>query len=382
MGAVALNCPFCIYIESYLLYNLYGDNMAEVIKIAISGGPCSGKTSCIEHIKSRYEQKGIDVFICPESATQIINAGVSRDDMHSFELEVANNQIKNEEELDNKISMSDSKKVLIIYDRGLTDCFAYVDHEMLFSNDLSINRIESWQRYDACMFLEESNEYESNDIRIESEKQANIYADKLLKSWMGHPHLRYINSFDNFDKKLDVLFSEIDSIVDDIEQEMKYLIEYPNLDLLSKYMPVEAEIEQVYLKSDIGSHRIRKRSINGTDTFFETIKIRITETLCTEIENIISVDEYNKLLSLAKTDRDPIIKKRYCFLYKGQYFEMDVFPFWNDKALLELEIRSDDQKIEIPPEINVIKDVSNDSRYKNNSLAKLIHKKRLKNENS
>jgi CYTH domain-containing protein len=33
----------------------------------------------------------------------------------------------------------------------------------------------------------------------------------------------------------------------------------------------------------------------------------------------------------------PIRKTRYCLTYKNQYFEIDVYPFWNDKAIIEIE---------------------------------------------
>ena len=73
----------------------------------------------------------------------------------------------------------------------------------------------------------------------------------------------------------------------------------------------------------------------------------------------------------ADTDKHPIKKKRYCFLYEEKYFELDIFPFWNDKAFVELEIKYISEQFVLPPEIKVIKDVSEDKHYKNNYLAGL-----------
>ena len=58
-------------------------------------------------------------------------------------------------------------------------------------------------------------------------------------------------------------------------------------------------------------------------------------------------------------------------MFDGQYFELDVFDFWNDRAFLELEMKSENHSFTLPPEIKVIKDVSNDYHYKNNYLAGL-----------
>ena len=59
-------------------------------------------------------------------------------------------------------------------------------------------------------------------------------------------------------------------------------------------------------------------------------------------------------------------------MYENQYFEIDVYPFWNDKAIMEIELRSENQEFSIPKSINVIKEVTDDDEYKNSSLAKNI----------
>ena len=61
---------------------------------------------------------------------------------------------------------------------------------------------------------------------------------------------------------------------------------------------------------------------------------------------------------------------RYCLTYKNQYFEIDVYPFWNDKAIMEIELRSETEPITFPDFIEVIKEVTDDEAYKNASLAR------------
>ena len=59
-------------------------------------------------------------------------------------------------------------------------------------------------------------------------------------------------------------------------------------------------------------------------------------------------------------------------MHLGKYIEIDVFPFWKDKAYLEIELISEDEKVEIPPFIEIIKEVTQDKRYTNKSIAGLL----------
>ena len=69
--------------------------------------------------------------------------------------------------------------------------------------------------------------------------------------------------------------------------------------------------------------------------------------------------------------RRPIRKDRYCLMYENQYFEIDIYPFWNDKAIVEIEIREEDQKIAFPKGFKIIREVTDDEAYKNAALAKI-----------
>ena len=73
----------------------------------------------------------------------------------------------------------------------------------------------------------------------------------------------------------------------------------------------------------------------------------------------------------ADTSRRQIRKTRYCLTYKNQYFEIDVYPFWDDKAIMEIELRDENIPIEFPERISIIKEVTDDEAYKNAQLAKI-----------
>ena len=214
-------------------------------------------------------------------------------------------------------------------------------------------------------------EYFSTSARIETYDEALEYQKKLLAVTVGHSHLRFIKNESTFEEKYLSCKAEFESVLSGYEIEKKFLVEYPDFASLEKYNPFKAEISQTYLLCAVGSHRIRKRDSNGTFTYFETLKIRVTGSCSEETEDVISKAQYDELMKSADPDKNTIIKDRYCFLYEGQYFELDVFRFWNDRAFLELELKSENQEYKLPPEIKVIEDVSDDYHYKNSYLAGL-----------
>ena len=56
-------------------------------------------------------------------------------------------------------------------------------------------------------------------------------------------------------------------------------------------------------------------------------------------------------------------------MYKGQCFEIDIYPFWKDRAVMEIELENENQAADFPPEIEIIKEVTEDRRYTNSSMA-------------
>ena len=60
----------------------------QITKIVVTGGPCAGKTTAMSKIQSYFTSRGYAVIFVPETATEIIKAGLNPDyltDMMSFE---------------------------------------------------------------------------------------------------------------------------------------------------------------------------------------------------------------------------------------------------------------------------------------------------------
>ncbi len=154
------------------------------------------------------------------------------------------------------------------------------------------------------------------------------------------------------------------------EIERKYLIRMPDPAYLAAHAS-PSQIEQTYLRrpSPEVNARVRKRGREGAWTYTHTEKTGISELRRIEVEREISEEEYRGLLLLADPDRRVIRKTRWVLPYKDQLFEIDVFPFWTDRALMEIELRDESQEVELPPSIEIVREVTDDRRYLNSAIS-------------
>lgn len=160
---------------------------------------------------------------------------------------------------------------------------------------------------------------------------------------------------------------------DTYEIERKFLIKYPGAELLDACESV-SEIEQTYLAGGEAdySERVRKRVSDEACVYTHTRKKHITDMRRIELEDEIDEAEYNRLLLRSDPARRVVHKKRYCLNFHSQLFEIDIYPFWSDRAIMELELSDDAQTISFLPDISIIKEVTDDKRYTNASLARSI----------
>ena len=359
----------------------------EVTKIVITGGPCAGKTTAMSWIQNAFTQKGYKVLFIPETATELIGGGVApwtcktNADYQKCQI---NLQREKEHVFESAAKVMKEEKVLIVCDRGCLDNKAYMtDEDFYFVLDsLNTNEIELRDNYDAVFHLttaakgaSEFYTLENNSARTETKEQAIELDDKLISAWTGHPHLRVIDNSTSFEDKMKRLIGEISSFIgvpEPLEIERKFLIEYPDINWLENNPSIEKiEIIQTYLKPEHDEEevRIRQRGINGNYIYFKTIKKKIDNQKRIEIEKRLSEKEYLTLLMDADTSKHQIRKNRYCLSYDNQYFEIDIYPFWKDKAIMEIEFGKEDTEIRFPEQIKIIKEVTDDENYKNFSLA-------------
>ncbi|MBQ8835904.1 MAG: CYTH domain-containing protein [Clostridia bacterium] len=156
-----------------------------------------------------------------------------------------------------------------------------------------------------------------------------------------------------------------------LEIERKFLIEYPDLKELERLSNGNfSDISQTYLTSEKGtSERVRARTRGGVTVYTHNTKIKLSSMKRIELEDEVSEEEYKELQKRADPACRTIEKVRYCVPHGGFVFEIDVFPFWSDKAFMEVEMPSEDTPVELPDFVKIIREVTDDNRYTNHALA-------------
>lgn len=359
--------------------------MSQIIKIALTGGPCAGKSSAMTFLKTELEQAGAEVLCLDETATKLMASGKTPENMGSYAFHslLFKTQLEGEKRLGKLAEKSAAEKCVILCDRGLMDSRAYVTDDEFFryANGHGWFENEILCEYDAVFHLvtaakgaEEYYQTDNNSVRSEDLEAARRLDDRLISVWTGTPHLRVIDNSTDFDGKLKRLLIETLAVVgipEPLEIERKFLIFYPDLKLLNS-LPAcrRIPLSQTYLKTpEEGRFRIRKRGEGEQAVFIKTVKKKISDIRRIETEERISEAEYNSYFSQKEYCQGAIAKDRYCIVWKNTYFELDVFPFWDKLALLEIELLDESQPFELPDFVTVLREVTFEKQFRNKTLA-------------
>lgn len=378
-----------------LLNNSENKKKVKISKIVLTGGPCAGKTTALTWINNYFSKRGYTVLFVSESATDLISNGVtpwacgSNYEYQSYQVKLQKIKEQIFEEASRNMK---SDKILIVCDRGMLDNKAYmkdVEFKRLLK-EFGTSEIKERDSYDAVFHLmsaakgrEDLYTLANNAARTESASEARKLDDRVISAWTGHPHFRIIDNSTDFEEKLERLLKEISLFLGEpepFEIERKFLICYPNIKKLENLSNcTKVDIIQTYLKSnDDVERRIRARGINGDYLYYLTKKKKISSLKRIETETKLSQDEYLQLLMEADNKLHTIHKTRYCLALNSQYFEIDIYPEWYNQAIMEIELSSEDQKIDIPDFIEIIKEVTADDSYKNYQMAKEMPKQLVK----
>lgn len=129
---------------------------------------------------------------------------------------------------------------------------------------------------------------------------------------------------------------------------------------------------QCYLTARPGWER---RVRQATNALTGEVRCTLTEKteeaglIRTELEQEISQREYEALLEEMLPGTPALYKVRWAFPYAGHIIEIDCYPFWENEAILEVELSAPDEPIVLPPEIEVLAEVTDDPNLKNRALA-------------
>ena len=155
------------------------------------------------------------------------------------------------------------------------------------------------------------------------------------------------------------------------EIERKYLIAMPDEEALAAMPGCRIwQIEQIYLTGTPGLvRRVRRVREGDSVTWYRTFKHRLNALSAEEDEAQIGREEWERWLTEADPALRPIVKTRYRVPWGEQLLEFDIFPFWQDRAILEIELETEDTQAHVPDWVRVLREVTSDRRYKNVCMA-------------
>jgi CYTH domain-containing protein len=158
---------------------------------------------------------------------------------------------------------------------------------------------------------------------------------------------------------------------DGVEIEHKYLLPAaPPASVLES--ATAYEIEQTYLTAATGARRVRRRVGPDGERFWLNEKHHLGGIARTEDEREVSADEYRRLLEEADPESGTVLKTRHVIGHGEQAIELDIFAAPPGLVLLEVELRSEDEVVDLPAWAAGAVDVSEDPAYTNVEIARRL----------
>jgi CYTH domain-containing protein/thymidylate kinase len=353
--------------------------------VVVTGGPCGGKSTFMVRVRQRLEKFGYHALVVSETATELITAGASPAviGLKAFQQRLLQYSLTREQHYRDIAELIPADKVVILCDRGVIDCCAYMGTELYTRMllELGYSHSELMHRYDLVIHLvtaargaEAYYTLANNSAREESPEEARLLDAKTATAWLGHPHHIMVDNSTSFERKMKRALSALSRKLDmpaPTEIERKFWIH----NLQPGMIPagaVASRITQDYLTcAGPGERRVRKRVAGDQASYFYTEKLPTAEsTTRIEKERAIDQEEYRQFLA---NERDPnlltIEKVRHNFPYDGRVYELDVFEGKHaGLVVLEVELQDANDEVVIPQGWEAF-EVTDDKRFKNRQLA-------------
>ena len=149
------------------------------IRVVITGGPCSGKTTTFNELKKLCKERGIDAGFVEEAARDILKASMAKNsrclpwkDFRWFQLRLFRMQNKRERAPKNR---------LVFMDRSKIDGIAYYWVDSANPHPVVSKSVKK-NKYDLVFFLERL-PYKKDDQRVEDETKAEKITRLVLEAY-------------------------------------------------------------------------------------------------------------------------------------------------------------------------------------------------------
>lgn len=192
--------------------------LKRVPRIAITGAPCSGKSTAIANLRAARS----DVLCVPEVATIVMGqCELSPTVLGVSEFQRVIRDVQLTFESGSLAQAAKLNKQAVIFDRGTLDSAAFIGGLDVYERVLNANRAIEYRNYDAVLLLrlpsrECFDDHRTNNpIRRETYEQAVAIEDALISIWGEHPAFRYVHDRPTWDEKYDALVRLIDGVIND-----------------------------------------------------------------------------------------------------------------------------------------------------------------------
>jgi len=283
-----------------------------------------------------------------------------------------------------------NRDCLVICDRGTMDASAFISKE----DWEQLMRTNGWNpvelrdtRYNQIIHMvsaakgaEDFYTVEDHSCRSENLDLACTLDDRAAEAWIGHPYFDVIDNSTEFDTKLRRMISAVCQRMgldtgDRLEtnaRKVKYLVS-GELPLDPAFPPFEDfDVIHDYLQTNSRKTQARLRKRGQKDRWSYTITVRRPEVRgqVVEVKTQITSRDYSNMLE----QRDPlhltIYKKRRCFLYNNQYFQLDIYkepchPRCQGLMFLETYTTQSLEELhsKLPDFLNIVSDVTGDPTH-------------------
>lgn len=194
-------------------------------RFVLTGGPCGGKSTAIEHLKISLQEHQIVPIFVPELATMMFHSGIKwidiskrEQDAVRFQLGMIQSQIQNEDMIYSFAHLVPGRNKVVICDRGTVDNMVYAKdewHDDILSQVGSLGYLK--RRYDGIIHLNtlawgDGFSNENNVARHEKDnKMAQDIDTRTWEMWNKGPivpHVRISHTVSLSDK-MDMVTNQI-----------------------------------------------------------------------------------------------------------------------------------------------------------------------------
>lgn len=365
-----------------------------IYKVVLTGGPCGGKTTGQARLCTFFESIGWKVYRVPETASVLLSGGVKYADLdEDTAYKFQENLLKSMLQIENtffELGQSCKRDCLIICDRGAMDVSSYISPEkweqMLVANNLNLVDLRD-ARYNQIIHMvsaangaEEFYTIEDHSCRSEGVEKAREVDFRNASAWLGHPYFDVIDNSSDFETKICRLIAVICQKVgvdpgdrlSNNTKKRKWLIKmpFPPDSAFPSFQDFEVVHHYLQMKSKEFQARVRKRGQKGQYAYTHTIRKPKKHGQVIEVKTQLTQRDYLNMVSQRDEAHFPIFKKRRCFLYQNQYFQLDIYrepchPRCKGLMILETYTSLKDEELQnkLPPFLNIDCEITGNPDY-------------------